>query len=120
MPTTLPLISCLCITHKKPEMLKRAIDCFESQTYRNKQMVIVFEDHDLLTAEFLKRCDDERDRILQRLSELSGIVVNLLDDAHLVLKLVNRVLKLLIQHHAIRHNDHRVEYPLILLSVQRR
>jgi len=49
----LPLISCLCVTHKKPDMLKRAIRCFDNQTYPNKQMVIVYEESDQPTHEFV-------------------------------------------------------------------
>jgi len=48
-----PLISCLCITHKKPDMLQRVIRCFDNQSYPNKQMVIVYEESDQLTHEFI-------------------------------------------------------------------
>lgn len=48
-----PLISCLCVTHKKPEMLKRVVNCFYNQSYGNKQMVIVYEDFDISTHEFI-------------------------------------------------------------------
>lgn len=36
-----PLISCLCISHKRPVYLKNAIECFQAQTYTNKEMVII-------------------------------------------------------------------------------
>ena len=49
----LSLISCLCVTHKKPDMLRRAIRCFENQSYHNKQLVIVYEESDQLTHEFM-------------------------------------------------------------------
>lgn len=52
----LPLISCLCVTYKKPLLLKRAIACFEAQTYRNKELVILYEDHDTETRQFLRTC----------------------------------------------------------------
>lgn len=48
-----PLISCLCVTHKKPKMLKRVIDCFYNQSYQNKQLIIVYEDFDVLTHDFI-------------------------------------------------------------------
>ena len=51
--TDSPLISCLCVTHHKPDMLKRAICCFHNQDYLNKQMVIVYEESDLKTHEFI-------------------------------------------------------------------
>lgn len=49
-----PLISCLCVTYKKPLLLKRAIACFEAQNYRNKELVILYEDHDIETIHFLR------------------------------------------------------------------
>ncbi|MET3878895.1 glycosyltransferase family A protein [Chitinophaga sp. OAE865] len=48
-----PLISCICVTYRKPDMLARAIRCFVSQTYTNKELVILYEDHDLPTLHFL-------------------------------------------------------------------
>jgi len=38
-------------------MLKRVINCFVNQTYCNKQLVIVYEEADLLTHEFINRQD---------------------------------------------------------------
>jgi glycosyltransferase involved in cell wall biosynthesis len=54
MIDVLPLISCVCITRDKPELLKRAIDCFLNQTYPNKQLVVLYEDIDELTKAFFK------------------------------------------------------------------
>jgi glycosyltransferase involved in cell wall biosynthesis len=53
MNNYLPLISCVCVTRKKPAFLKRAIECFLAQTYPNKELVIVYEDDDDATAEFI-------------------------------------------------------------------
>jgi len=44
--TNSPLISCLCVTHKKPDLLIRAVHCFYTQSYSNKQLVIVYEEKD--------------------------------------------------------------------------
>jgi glycosyltransferase involved in cell wall biosynthesis len=46
-----PLISCLCVTRNRPAQLQQAIDCFVEQTYQRKELIIVFEDDDLLTKE---------------------------------------------------------------------
>jgi glycosyltransferase involved in cell wall biosynthesis len=44
-----PLISCLCITHNNLAQLQRAINCFKSQTYPNKELLILYEsDNDQL------------------------------------------------------------------------
>lgn len=45
-----PLVSCLCVTRGKPERLRRAIQCFESQTYDNRELVLICEDDDLPTC----------------------------------------------------------------------
>lgn len=50
---TSPLISCLCVTHDKPLMLQRVITCFRDQSYPSRQLVIVYEESDGLTADFL-------------------------------------------------------------------
>ncbi|MEO5681251.1 MAG: glycosyltransferase family A protein [Chitinophagaceae bacterium] len=55
----LQLISCLCITRAKPDLLKRAINCFLGQTYTNKELVIVYEDDDIETEDFVKSITDE-------------------------------------------------------------
>ena len=55
-----PLISCLCVTRHKVPLLRRAIRCFQDQTYPNKELVIVYEDDDLPTAEFLGHIDDSK------------------------------------------------------------
>lgn len=48
-----PLISCLCITRNKPKMLERVINCFYNQSYQNKQLIIVYEDFDIMTHNFI-------------------------------------------------------------------
>jgi glycosyltransferase involved in cell wall biosynthesis len=49
-----PLISCICVTRGKPRLLRRAIRCFETQTYPNRELIILYEDDDLPTAAFLR------------------------------------------------------------------
>ena len=39
-----PLISCLCPTKNNPEMVKVAIDCFNNQTYPNKELILVADE----------------------------------------------------------------------------
>ncbi|MNO07950.1 hypothetical protein D3C81_2303690 [compost metagenome] len=47
-----------------------------------------------------------------------GILVDSLDHALCVLDLVDRVLQLLVEHLAIRNDDHAVKYLLVLRIVQ--
>lgn len=53
-----PLISCICVTRGKPQLLRRSILCFETQTYLNRELIIVYEEDDLQTAEFLRHRTD--------------------------------------------------------------
>lgn len=50
----LPLISCLCVTQYKVKQLKRAINCFNSQTYINKELIIMYEDNDKETQNYIE------------------------------------------------------------------
>ena|ERR1700677_4290988 len=36
-----PLVTCLCLTRNRREWLKKAIACFESQTYANRELLII-------------------------------------------------------------------------------
>ncbi len=55
-----PLISCLCITRARVPLLKRAIQSFNDQTYINKELVIVYENDDLSTRQFLTKVLDNK------------------------------------------------------------
>ncbi len=50
-----PLISCLCVTRGRVSLLKRAIDCFQAQTYARKELIVVSESDDLETNELLRQ-----------------------------------------------------------------
>jgi glycosyltransferase involved in cell wall biosynthesis len=54
-----PLISCLCITRGRVPLLKRAIQSFKDQTYINKELLIVYENDDLSTKQFLRQVLDK-------------------------------------------------------------
>jgi glycosyltransferase involved in cell wall biosynthesis len=54
MTNFFPVISCICITRGKPEMLSRAIGCFTAQIYPSKELIIVYEEDDDATIAFLK------------------------------------------------------------------
>lgn len=53
-----PLISCLCVTRNKPELIARAIKCFKAQTYPTKELIIVYEDNDKDIQDFVKTIND--------------------------------------------------------------
>jgi glycosyltransferase involved in cell wall biosynthesis len=64
MTTNYPLISCICITNNRPELLKKAIDCFESQNYPNKELVISYPKKDVSTKRILENNSHSDLRIL--------------------------------------------------------
>jgi glycosyltransferase involved in cell wall biosynthesis len=55
-----PLISCLCVTRDRVDLLSRAIECFQRQTWPNRELVILCEDDDSGTVRFLEQVEDER------------------------------------------------------------
>lgn len=48
-----PLVSCLCVTEGRVAFLKRAINCFNHQSYDNKELVILFKDYDSETRDYV-------------------------------------------------------------------
>ncbi|MDN5286018.1 MAG: hypothetical protein JWR38_2292 [Mucilaginibacter sp.] len=58
--STLPLISCICVTKNRPALLRRAISCFNKQTYVNKELLIVFEEEDSLTEEVVNETSSKK------------------------------------------------------------
>lgn len=50
-----PLVSCLCVTHQRVDLLKRAIDCFRNQSYDNRELLIIYEDLDIETADYVEK-----------------------------------------------------------------
>lgn len=51
--TTQPLISCLCVTHRRVPMLRRAVHCFLAQTWSARELLVLHEDGDHGTRDFL-------------------------------------------------------------------
>ena len=83
MKTKSPLISCLCVTREKPQLLLGAINCFFSQTYENKELIIVYENDDLKTTNLLNKIIQKNVKKVEvkrsskiNLGELRNIAVN--------------------------------------------
>lgn len=58
--TTAPLITCMCLTRNRREWLPKAIECFQLQTYANRELLIVMDGEDV--SDLLPR--DERIRLV--------------------------------------------------------
>lgn len=47
------LISCLCVTRHRVDLLRRAVACFHAQTHQNRELVIVFDADDPETRAYV-------------------------------------------------------------------
>lgn len=50
-----PLVSCICLTHNSIDLLRRSIECFLSQTYANKELIVAFTDDNKSAADLVGR-----------------------------------------------------------------
>ncbi|MEM7194179.1 MAG: glycosyltransferase [Pseudomonadota bacterium] len=60
LTNSLPLISCLCVTRKRPASLRRAIQCFLDQYYVNRELIVLFDSDDADTQDVLDAVPDPR------------------------------------------------------------
>lgn len=60
-----PLISCLCVTRKRPELLARSIRCFQAQRWENRELLILYEDDDSATRAYLSTLTDPMIRTVE-------------------------------------------------------
>lgn len=60
--SSLPMISCIMVTKNRSEQAKLAIQCFQNQTYTNKELIIVD--------------DDSGDRLAQHINELGDRTIH--------------------------------------------
>lgn len=88
----IPLVSCLCVTHRKPELLARAVACFLSQSYPLKQLVIVYENIDPITEAYVSRLKSvhtiklvkaDSSQVKKTLGELRNIAVEAADGTYI-------------------------------------
>ena len=59
-----PLVSCICITHNSIDVLKRSIQCFQDQTYKNKELIVAFDSDNVSTNNFMMGLKDPSIRSL--------------------------------------------------------
>lgn len=50
-----PLISCLCVTKNRIRLLERSVSLFKTQTYPNRELVIVYESDDAQTKTYVEQ-----------------------------------------------------------------
>lgn len=59
------MISCLTVTRNRAEKLETIINCFKSQTYKNKELVIIYEEDDEETKKYLETKKEEDIKIYE-------------------------------------------------------
>jgi len=59
MKQSLPLVSCLCVTRGRVAMLKRVVACFRSQTWANRELVLLYESDDAATMAYAATLADD-------------------------------------------------------------
>lgn len=64
LPTS-PLISCLCVTRKRPGLLARSIRCFQAQRWAPRELLVVYEDDDPETRDYLRTVTDPMIRTME-------------------------------------------------------
>jgi glycosyltransferase involved in cell wall biosynthesis len=57
------LVSCLCVTRGKPDQLRRAISCFQGQSYQSRELIVLSEDDDERTEAVLDQVTPSDGRI---------------------------------------------------------
>ena len=51
----IPLVSCLCVTRNRVDLLKRAIACFQFQRYPSKELIVLSEEDDKSTLAYMQQ-----------------------------------------------------------------
>jgi glycosyltransferase involved in cell wall biosynthesis len=47
-----PVVSCLCVTRDRVDLLRRAVSCFQAQTYAQRELVLLYESDDFATRDY--------------------------------------------------------------------
>lgn len=62
---TQPLVSCLCITRNRPRLLDRAVKCFFTQSWSQRELLVVFKSDDAATRGYMAGVTDSRVRAIE-------------------------------------------------------
>lgn len=54
------MVSCLCITYNRSHYLRKAIECFLSQTHQESELVVIYDRNDLSTTQLLHSFDSPK------------------------------------------------------------
>lgn len=59
MSNVKPKVSCLCPSYQRVESLKNVVNCFNNQSYENRELVVVHRSTDIETKEYIASLDQE-------------------------------------------------------------
>lgn len=60
-----PKVSCLCLSYKRAESLKNVINCFNNQSYENRELVVVHRSTDIETKELLASISLDKIKVVE-------------------------------------------------------
>ena len=60
-----PLVSCLCVTQGRVLLLQRAVACFRKQTYAPRELVVLCQDDDQATLDYVATLSDSNIRAIK-------------------------------------------------------
>lgn len=60
-----PLVSCLCVTRHRVPLLRRAVACFQAQTYAQRELVLLHESDDVATRDYAASLHDPAIRVVE-------------------------------------------------------
>lgn len=67
-----PLISCICVTRNRPELLQTALHCFDMQTYTPRELVLVLEEGDERSCTLVQHWNRDGDKALKIVNVAPG------------------------------------------------
>jgi glycosyltransferase involved in cell wall biosynthesis len=53
-----PLVSCICLSHNRVELLQRSVQCYRDQTYSNKELIVAFNAGNVAASNFIAELND--------------------------------------------------------------
>lgn len=75
-------ITCMCITHNRVHLLERSMNCYQNQSFENKELIVMHTNDDLQTARFSEENNHRYNRIkLTNLNNTKGLLIQSIGDS---------------------------------------
>lgn len=53
-----PLVSCICLSHNRVDLLQRSVQCYRDQTYSNKELIVALNADNAAASNFIAELND--------------------------------------------------------------